>query len=69
MSLERALGARIKIIGGVARARSRYEAPGVPDFEPAIKPGTNLIHPIRDGDEWRIGSMAHRDDIQAVGRS
>ena len=59
---ERGFDYRIEVHGDIAQVWSRYEASSEPGFAEIDKAGTNLIHLVRDEDDWRIASMVYQDD-------
>ena len=62
---ERGFDYEVTVRGNVAHATSRYEASVAPNFEPILKTGTNMIHLVRDGSDWRIAGMIYEDDPEA----
>ena len=59
---ERGLDYSITVNGDIAQVWSRYEASGEPEYHEILKSGTNLIHLIREGEDWKIVSMVYVDD-------
>jgi len=59
---ERGLDYEVTVAGHIAQVWSRYEAGADPSFSSILKTGTNLIHLIREGSDWRIASMLYADD-------
>jgi len=59
---ERGFDYEVSVAGSIAHVNSRYEASATPDFAPILKSGTNMIHLVRKGSDWRIAGMLYEDD-------
>lgn len=51
----------IRISGNIAQVYSLYEARENPEQINPVKSGVNLIHLVRDGEEWKVQNMLWED--------